>query len=87
MYTKSNEKINYEDEIRDMSHDEFKDYCLKLSKDIDSYCKKNNVRIDYVVPILRSGAVPAVYIANQLNLHRFKLKRLDKMEYMIILYF
>ena len=71
MYMKSNEKINYEDEIRDMSHDEFKDYCLKLSKDIDSYCKKNNVRIDYVVPILRSGAVPAVYIANQLNLVKF----------------
>ena len=33
--TRSNEKINYEDEIRDMPHDEFKDYCLKVSKEID----------------------------------------------------
>ena len=39
MYTKSNEKINYEAEIRDMSHDEFKNYCLKVSKEIDDYCK------------------------------------------------
>ena len=70
-YTKSNEKINYEAEIRDMSHDEFKNYCLKVSKEIDDYCKNTNLRIDYVVPILRSGAVPAVYIANELNLIKF----------------
>lgn len=71
MHTRSNEKIQYEDEIKDMSHDEFKGYCLKLSKDIQEYCKSNNIRIDYVVPILRSGAVPAVYIANELNLIKF----------------
>lgn len=71
MHTRSNEKIQYEDEIRSMSHDEFKGYCLKLSKDIQEYCDSNNVRIDYVVPILRSGAVPAVYIANELNLIKF----------------
>ena len=71
MHTRSNEKIQYEDEIRDMTHDEFKNYCLKVSKEIDEYCKSNNLRIDYVVPILRSGAVPAVYIANELNLIKF----------------
>lgn len=71
MYTKSNEKIQYEDEIKEMTHDEFKSYCLKISKEIDGYCKGNNIRIDYVVPILRSGAVPAVYIANELNLIKF----------------
>lgn len=37
MYTRSNEKIQYEDEIRDMTHDEFKKYCLKVSKEIDEY--------------------------------------------------
>lgn len=47
-YTKSNEKINYEAEIRDMSHDEFKSYCLKVSKEIDDYCKNNNIRIDFI---------------------------------------
>ena len=71
MYTKSNEKIKYEDEIKNMSHDEFKSYCLKLSKEIQKYCNSHNQRIDYVVPILRSGAVPAVYIANELNLISF----------------
>lgn len=71
MHTRSNEKIQYEDEIKDMSHDEFKNYCLKLAKDIYDYCDSNNVRIDYVVPILRSGAVSAVYIANELNLIKF----------------
>ena len=71
MNIRSNEKIQYEDEIKNMSHDEFKSYCLKVSKEIDEYCKSNNVRIDYVVPILRSGAVPAVYIANELNLIKF----------------
>lgn len=68
---RSNDNIKYEDEIKNMSHDEFKEYCLKLSKDINEYCTINNLRIDYVVPILRSGAVPAVYIANKLNLIKF----------------
>ena len=71
MNTRSNEHIKYEDEIKSMSHEEFKDYCLKLSKDIQEYCNTNHLRIDYVVPILRSGAVPAVYIANELNLIKF----------------
>lgn len=71
MYTRSNDKIKYEDEIKSMSHEDFKKYCLKLSKEIDAYCVANKLRIDYVVPILRSGAVPAVYIANELNLIKF----------------
>lgn len=71
MEIRSNEDIKYEDEIRNMPHDEFKNYCLKLSNDIKEYCHSNNLRIDYVVPILRSGAVPAVYISNELNLIKF----------------
>ena len=70
MQIRNNDNIKYEDEIKSMSHDEFKNYCLKLSKDIKKYCN-SNIRIDYVVPILRSGAVPAVYIANELNLIKF----------------
>lgn len=71
MYAKSNEKIEYEDEIKNMTHDDFKNYCLKVSKEINDYCIQNHLRIDYVVPILRSGAVPAVYISNELNLIKF----------------
>lgn len=71
MNTRSNEHIKYENEIKSMSHEEFKGQCLKLSKDIQEYCNTNHLRIDYVVPILRSGAVPAVYIANEFNLIKF----------------
>ena len=72
MQIRSNDgAIQYEDEIRDMPHSEFKEYVLKLSKEIEKYATDNNLRIDYVVPILRSGSVPAVYIANELNLIKF----------------
>ena len=72
MQTRSNAgPIQYEDEIKVMSHDDFKNHCLKVTHEIDDYCKKNNLRVDYVVPVLRSGAVPAVYIANELNLIKF----------------
>lgn len=71
MHLRSNEIIKYEDEIREMPHEEFKGYCIKLSNEIKDYCNTKNARIDYVVPILRSGAVPAVYIANELNLIKF----------------
>ena len=59
--------IKYEDEPKIISHSEFEQHIKKLSSDIRKYCKINDVRIDYVVPILRSGAVPAVYIANDLE--------------------
>lgn len=80
MKIKSNENIKYDDEIKSMSHEEFKNYCLKLSKDISDYCTSNNLRIDYVVPILRSGAVPAVYIANELNLIKFAPIQIKKIK-------
>lgn len=81
MQIRSNEKIKYEDEIRNMSHEEFKSYCMKLSKEIQKYCDRNNLRIDYVVPILRSGAIPAIYISNELNLIKFapiQVKKIKK---------
>ncbi len=73
--------IKYEDKIRTISHGKFKKYVLKLSKEIKKYTDENNIRIDYVVPILRSGAVPAVYIANELNLIKFapiQVKKIKK---------
>ena len=63
-----------------MSHDEFKKYTTKLSKEIDTYCTENKFRIDYIVPILRSGAVPAVYIANDLNIIKFAPIQVKKMK-------
>ena len=43
MHSRSNDKIKYEDEIKSMSHDDFKDYCLKVSKEIRDYCNKNKI--------------------------------------------
>lgn len=80
MEIRSNDNIKYDDEIKSMSHEEFKNYCLKLSKDIADYCTSNKLRIDYVVPILRSGAVPAVYISNELNLIKFAPIQIKKIK-------
>lgn len=92
MQTRSNDgPIQYEDEIRTMSHREFKKYVLKVTKEIEKYTMENDLRIDYVVPILRSGAVPAVYIANELNLVKFapiqvkKIKKDGKYDHIVLL--
>lgn len=92
MQTRSNDgPIQYEDEIRTMTHSEFKKYVLKISRQIEKYTTENNIRIDYVVPILRSGAVPAVYIANELNLIKFapiqvkKIKQNGKYDHIVLL--
>ena len=75
-----------------ISHDDFKIYVTNLSKEIDTYCQENNIKIDYVVPILRNGAVPAVYLANNLDIINFapiqikKVKQTnDEYDYMILL--
>lgn len=46
-------------------------YIDKLCKNLKSYIKDNKVKIDYICPVLRSGAVPAVYISNKLNIVKF----------------
>ena len=82
--------IQYEDEIREMSHDEFEKYISKITREIEKYLTENNMRIDYIVPILRSGAVPAVYIANELNIVKFasiqvkKVKKNGKYDHIIL---
>ena len=83
--------IQYEDKIRTISHKKFKKYVLKLSREIEKYTTENNIRIDYVVPILRTGAIPAVYIANELNLIKFapiqvkKIKQDGKYDHIVLL--
>lgn len=93
MQTRSNDgPIQYEDEIRMMTHSEFKKHVLKVTREIEKYTMENNIRIDYVVPILRSGAVPAVYIANELNLIKFapiqvkKIKQNGKYDHIVLLF-
>ena len=92
MHTRNNYgPIQYEDKIRTISHKKFKKYVLKLSREIEKYTAENNIRIDYVVPILRTGAIPAVYIANELNLIKFapiqvkKIKHDGKYDHIVLL--
>lgn len=54
-----------------MSHEVFLDCINKLCKNLDKYINDNKIKIDYICPILRSGAVPATYISNELNIVKF----------------
>lgn len=60
-------KENY----KKLTYNNFLKYIDKLSENLRSYINKNKIKIDYICPILRSGAVPAVYIANKLNIVKF----------------
>lgn len=48
------------DKIRIMSHKEFVKHVNALASDIEKFLHEQNLKVDYIVPILRSGAVPAV---------------------------
>lgn len=54
-----------------MSHKKYLSHIDEICKDLSEYISKNEIKIDYICPILRSGAVPAVYIANKLNIVKF----------------
>ena len=57
--------------LRKMSHKEFISHINFLSKQLKEFLESKCLKIDYICPILRSGAVPAVYIANKLNIVKF----------------
>ncbi len=56
---------------RRMTHQEFLKCIDKICRNLEDYIKENEIKIDYICPILRSGAVPAVYISNKLNIVKF----------------
>ncbi len=58
-------------EMRAMTHEEFTKHIENLYKGLDEFLNKQNLKVDYIVPVLRSGAVPAVYLANKLNIVKF----------------
>lgn len=61
------QKGNY----KKVSHKKFLQCIEQLCNHLLDYIHKNKIQIDYICPILRSGAVPAVYIANRLNIVKF----------------
>lgn len=57
--------------MRVMSHKEFVKHINVLSSSIEKFLSEQKQKVDFIVPILRSGAVPAVYLANKLNIVKF----------------
>lgn len=54
-----------------MSSEIFEKHINKLCKNLSNFIEQNEIKIDYICPILRSGAVPSVYISNKLNIIKF----------------
>lgn len=54
-----------------MEYNEFLRYIDKICYHLEKYIQNNNIKIDYICPVLRSGAIPAVYISNKLNIIKF----------------
>ena len=54
-----------------LSNKKFELYMNIIGDKLMNFIAKSDIRIDYICPILRSGAVPAVYIANKLNIIKF----------------
>lgn len=64
-----------------LSNNKFELYINLISERLRDFVTNNNIRIDYICPILRSGAVPAVYIANKLNIIKFAPIQVKHIEY------
>lgn len=54
-----------------LEHSEFLQYIDKICEHLVKYIQDNEIKIDYICPVLRSGAMPAVYISNKLNIVKF----------------
>lgn len=54
-----------------MSNEIFEKYIDKLCESLSKFINRNGIKIDYICPILRSGAIPAVYISNRFNIVKF----------------
>lgn len=54
-----------------MSNEIFEKYIDNLCESLSKFINRNGIKIDYICPILRSGAIPAVYISNRLNIVKF----------------
>ena len=54
-----------------MSERRFVQCIDKISDELKNYIKREEIKVDYIVPILRSGGVPAIYLSNRLNIIKF----------------
>lgn len=61
-------KLISKTDLNIISYSEFGDIINKLIDKLKNYEKKNNIKFDIVVPILRSGGVPGMIIAINLGI-------------------
>lgn len=62
---------NKMENYKSMTHEEFLSYIDKICQKLEVYINDNKIKVDYICPVLRSGAIPAVYISNRLNIIKF----------------
>ncbi len=54
-----------------MSEKKFGQCIDRISDGLKDYLQREGLKVDYIVPILRSGGVPAIYLSNRLNIIKF----------------
>ncbi|NMB47993.1 phosphoribosyltransferase [Candidatus Kuenenbacteria bacterium] len=64
-------KIYTIDDTSQMDWAEFGKILDALTKKLEDYQKENNIKFDIIAPILRNGGIPAIAIANRLQITRF----------------
>lgn len=60
-----------ENRVRMLSYEEFEGFLDDVSEKLGKFLNESSLKVDYVVPIMRSGLVPATYIANKFNIIKF----------------
>lgn len=66
---------------KELSHDKFVQCIDYLCNNLNKYLSENNLKVDYICPIVRSGSVPAVYISNKLNIVKFAPMQIKHVSY------
>lgn len=63
MYT---EKVTEQDFFQ-VTWEDFDTYAKKIAAEVDSFCKSENITIDFICPIVRGGSVLATYLSHMLG--------------------
>ena len=53
-----NVEENVQERFRNLSHDEFVTIVNEISEKLNDFLTENKLKVDYVVPMLRSGFLP-----------------------------
>lgn len=53
-----------------MEWNEYQNNIEKIYQDLNNFLEKNNLNIDYIVPVLRGGGIPAISLSYLLRTHK-----------------